>query len=436
MARVALKSKMFAGLLVVALSLGATPSIAVAGTASELDKLQEIEVHPDDSIAVLQSRLDVKNVLVSGVVTEDLRPVEGALIVARIWPNTSILQDVKEGEKAPVKIVDYATTSPDGQFVISLLPDLVDKDYWELDGSVSVQIWLVHNGKEVPWNFSALPPSEKESSGNWSTEVIQQSESKFDEGLEVDFEIGQEPNVRQSDDPAASWFGVDALASSERSSLGLIDGGVPVTLATSTCWAAVPVGGTWIYNNRERFMAVYGWTGAKAQISQAVSSSSTHTVGIGYRPNGGSWSVNGSVTQTISTGSAQTVTGITNAFIHNSINYRQWNCSEANDNTAIIGTEIRPAGFYDIFNEPHTSALHVSYTLGCVPKSAGTSIIKTQGTNQTFSAGVTTPLMNLSARSGFNQGTRLEFNVTAPSKVCGNSSQGWLAASSIDVRSQ
>jgi hypothetical protein len=436
MVRVGLKSKVLSVVLLAGFSLGLTPYVATAATSAELEELRGVEVEADDSIAVLQSRLAQNHVLVSGMVTEDSRPVERASIVARIWPNTAVLQGLKVGEKAPVLIVDYATTGPDGRFAIALLPELVDESYRELDGSVSVQIWLVHDGREVPWNFSALPPSVKDGSGNWSTEALRQSESKLNEALQVDFEIGTRANVTQSDDPATSWVGSDSAFSSERSPFATIDGGVPVALATSTCWAAVPVGGTWLYNNRERFMAVYGWTGAMAKISQAVSSSSTHTVGIGYKPNVGSWSVNGSVTQTISTSSSQTVTGITNAFIHNSINYRRWNCSEANDNTAIIGTEIRPAGFYDIFNEPHTSALHVSYTLGCVPKSAGTSIIKTQGTNQTFSAGVTTPLMNLSARSGFNQGTRLEFNVTAPSKVCGNSSQGWLAASSIDVRSQ
>lgn len=435
MAQRAFGRKLLAFAVVAALSIGLSPSLAVAAVPAEDSVPKGVEIEADDSIAVLQGSLPEAPLLVAGTVREDQRPVADALIVARIWPNTSVLQQLKVGEKAPVKIVDYATTGPSGEFAVSLLPRLVDDEYMEVDGSVSVQLWLVHDGKEVPWNFSALPPTGKEAFENWSTEPIRQSDSKLGDVLEINFEIGGEPNVRQSDDPASSWLGVDSYASSDRGSLSLVDGGVPVALATSTCWAAVPVGGTWLYNNRERFMAVYGWTGAKATISQAVSSSSSHTVGVAYKPNVGSWTVNGSTTQTISTGSAQTITGITNAFIHNSINYRRWNCSEANDNTTIVGTEIRPAGFYDIFNEPHTSALHVSYTLGCVLKSSGT-IIKTQGTNQTFSAGVSTPYINLSARSGFNQGTRLEFNVTAPSKVCGNSAQGWLAASSIDVRSQ
>lgn len=436
MIRLAVESKILAGFLVASLSVGLVPSLAHASTVPHQDQFEKVDAQADDSIAVLQSRLEETPVLVSGLVTENSRPVEGALIVARIWPNTSVLQNLKVGEKAPVKIVDYATTGPEGKFAVSLLPELVDTPYMELDGSISVQIWLVHDGIEVPWNFSALPPAGKDEFQNWSTEALRQSESKSDELLEVNFEIGNEANVKQSDDPAASWVATDSTLAGEGGSLRLIDGGVPVALAAGTCWAAVPVGGTWLYNNRERFMAVYGWTGAKAKISQALSSSSSHTVGIGYKLNVGPWSVSGSATQTISTGSAQTITGITNAFIHNSINYRRWNCSEANDNIAIVGTEIRPAGFYDIFNEPNTIALHVNHTLGCVNKSAGTSVVKTAGTNQTFSAGVTTPFINLSARSGFNQGTRLEFTVTAPSKVCGNSSQGWLAASNIDVRSQ
>ena len=178
---------------------------------------------------------------------------------------------------------------------------------------------------------------------------------------------------------------------------------------------------------------MYAWEGAKAKVQQAVSASSTHTVGVGYKATGGSWGVDGTVSSTISTEYGQTVDAIVDAGVYNSINYRSWNCSAASSPTTIIGQQIRPAGFYDIFNEPYERLGHKIHIKGCVTKSAGTEFWKSTGTNTTRSVGISTAYLNLSAQSGYDEGTKMSFLPTERSEVCGNSDAGWPQASSIDV---
>jgi hypothetical protein len=72
-------------------------------------------------------------------------------------------------------------------------------------------------------------------------------------------------------------------------------------------------------------MNVYGWTGAKVTVHQRVGSSTSHTLGVGFKALGASWTANGTLSQS-STGAGQTVSGLINNAIFNSVNYRLWNC--------------------------------------------------------------------------------------------------------------
>lgn len=429
--------------LVLLLTAGVNPSHASETPRAGVPDLRAASA--DTRIALAQERSPGGPVLLQGTVTKDAVPVEGASVIARIWPSTSTLSQIPEGGTVDVKIVHLASTNKSGAYTLRLDPDMVPSSHREEDGSVSVQLWIVHEGQETSWNVSLYAPSEKHGRSSWATEKMIKGVENPGRALGVDFEVGQHSNVRQGDEAFSEWVDdrgrrLGELSATERSdtssALQLEQDGAAVALATTTCWASVPAGGTWYYNNRERFMAVYGWSGALASVDQSIASASSHTVGVGYKSNTGSWTANGSVTTSISTSSGQSVSNLTNVYIHNSINYRRWNCSEGSDNTSIVGTELRPAGFYDIFAEPHTATNHAYYSLGCADKSPTTTVWKTSGTNQTFSAGITTPLTNLSARSGFDTGTRLSFKVTANSRICGNSSAGWLSASSVDMRSR
>jgi hypothetical protein len=424
-------------------TISVSPAVANGHEGHRLPDLANATA--DSRIALAQERSPGGPILLQGTITRDAAPLAGAAVVARIWPSTEMLSRIPEGGSVDVKIVQLTTTNRNGTYTLRLDPELVPATHVEEDGAVSVQLWLVHEGSETPWNVSLYPPSEKNGRQSWATEKMMGDATAATDTLGVDFEVGQRPHVKQADEKFVDWIDSRGRRVGDRSSsetpdstsaLKLDGDAAIVALATSTCWASVPAGGTWYYNNRERFMSVYGWSGALASVDQSIGSSSSHTVGVAYKSNSGSWTANGTVTTSISTSAGQAVSNLTNVHVHNSINYRRWNCSEGSDNTSIVGTELRPAGFYDIFAEPHTTTNHAYYSLGCADKSPTTTVWKTSGTNQTYSAGITTPLTSLSARSGYNAGTRLSFKVTANSRICGNSSAGWLSASSVDMRSR
>lgn len=189
--------------------------------------------------------------------------------------------------------------------------------------------------------------------------------------------------------------------------------------------------GTWDYNNRELFLKVYAWSGAKARVEQAIGASSSHKLGIAI--NDGGWYASGTSTKSFSTGFGQSVSGIADASIYNSWNYRNYNCYDAGPPYPSEWVERRPENVYDIFNEPYAYAPHVNFTLACVQKSSGT-VWKSSGTNVTYSAGVALGPISVSARSGYNTGTKMAFIVTQTSRICGNSSQGWPNAFQVDMR--
>lgn len=410
--------------------------IDVHGTPISLDEAQA-----DTTIALSPKNLNAPTI-VEGVVTKDGIPAPEVGIVARIWPNVEQQSIVPAGEGADVRIVHLSETDSRGRYEVRLDPGLVPKTHIEPNGSVSVQLWAVTGGGEMSWNLSVLTPDEVarmfgDRTAEWSTETIVGAGDVAPPA--VDFEIGEVSAVSQRDSSQSLWLSDDHISPMKRSmeleanSLDFRANAVAVPLASTQCWSVIPAGGTWYYNNRERFMNVYGWSGARPKVSQAVSASSSHTLGVGYKANSGGWGANGTTSISISSSAGQTTGALLNHGIYNSVNYRLWNCGLPENNTYVVGKELRPAGFYDIFNEPFLGLSHANYTLGCVTKSSGV-VWKNSGTNATFSAGVTTPLMSLSARSGYNTGTKISFTVTAKSKICGNSASGWISASQVDMR--
>ncbi|RYF44483.1 MAG: hypothetical protein EOO27_43295 [Comamonadaceae bacterium] len=267
------------GLVLAGLVVGGSVVTTAANAAEPDDGLSLEGLAIDSSIARAQtSKSSGTPVLATGSVTENGKPVEGAAIVARIWPNVDELAAVPEGASADVKIVDLAYADVDGNYSIELDPTLVPKTHIEEGGFLNVQLWAVHDGREVPWNFSAMVPGRSSQLGKatsgWTTQSLQAK--NVSAPVDITFELGDSPNVKQSDDDAGEWLGSSGKTLAEegkvgltsRSAASLADGGVAVALAATTCWGAVPAGGTWYYDNRERFMIVWAWSGAKATVSQ------------------------------------------------------------------------------------------------------------------------------------------------------------------------
>lgn len=422
--------------LIAAVSAGVLVAPAVAAGAEENASPALSDTTIDSTIARSAAKQKGLPIAVRGHVTKDGIPREGASIVARIWPSTEELARVPEGEPAGVKIVAFAKSDSEGSFEIPLALEAVPDGYTEPDGSIAMQIYVLDAGRELPWNMSVRSvDDEGEAPGRWTTSAQLTSKNEDVPTLKID--VGRQSSVLQTDDPASDWVAGDGqlLADTQGASAIQLQGDATVVpMAVEHCWGADPAGGTLYSNRREKFMNVYGWTGAKVTVHQRVGSSTSHTLGVGFKALGASWTANGTLSQS-STGAGQTVSGLINNAIFNSVNYRLWNCGHPQNPEVIMGQEIRPAGFYDIFNEPLSVTTHQYYSASCVNKSSGT-VWKDSGTNQTFATGVSSPFISLSAKSGYDAGTKISFSVKQPSKLCSNNAAGWLSASAVDMRSQ
>ena len=115
--------------------------------------------------------------------------------------------------------------------------------------------------------------------------------------------------------------------------------------------------------------------------------------------------------------------GIADANVKNRVNYRDYNSSCGY-------TTRKPMGFYAILpSGDFTYAGDTNYTTGCSYYYPGGTPWKSSVTNYTYSAGVDIGPVNVSAQSGWNTATKMTYNVTSRSKICGSSSAGWLSSS-------
>jgi hypothetical protein len=59
---------------------------------------------------------------------------------------------------------------------------------------------------------------------------------------------------------------------------------------------------------------------------------------------------------------------------------------------------------------------------------------KLKARNVTYSGGVDAGPINVSAQSGWNVETKIGWEMTKRTKICGSSSDGWVQSASIDAR--
>ncbi len=183
-----------------------------------------------------------------------------------------------------------------------------------------------------------------------------------------------------------------------------------------------------LYTNvDEIFMAAYGWSGTHATVTQGATS--THTLGVAVKVGTGGWAASGSAGFSESQGSSATQSGIADAYVHNALNYRQYQTVCTGQ---LVRDTLRAESTYDYLSN-FTFAPHINYAT-CVTKSAGAVVVKNTATDLTFGAGVSLPVeLSVSAQSGWNTTTQATWKTTATTKLCGNSTTGWVNSSNISL---
>jgi hypothetical protein len=217
-----------------------------------------------------------------------------------------------------------------------------------------------------------------------------------------------------------------------KGSAALVDDGALAVQPTAFCGGPLEAG-PWRRNTREHFMNVYAWSGAMARVDQTLGAASSHTLGIAVRTPEG-WGASGTSTRSISNGAGQEVTGVADAGIWNSWNYRDFYGRTTAGPINCI--KVVPVSIYDIFNEPYTYAGHQNFSQACVRKSRGATLRKNTAKNVTYSTGVDIGPFSVSAQSGYNEGTEVRWGVTRNSRACGNNPDGWIHSSEVDVRAR
>jgi len=189
----------------------------------------------------------------------------------------------------------------------------------------------------------------------------------------------------------------------------------PETLPGEIC---VTSASTIHYGLPEYFMQAYAWSGAYATVVQKYGND--HTLGIAYSATGSdaSFKQSGSISTNMAASASRS--GVADAYVWNKVNYRDYvsSCS---------ASKTRKPYSVNALLTNFTYSAHPSWST-CQTYSGGT-YTKSQGTNVTYSAGMDIGPINVSAQSGWNSNTEITWTVTSRTKLCGNSSAGWVSSS-------
>lgn len=370
------------------------------------------------------------------------------------WPNDKTLTSMRVGARFATAVVFKGRTGSDGRFGVPLDPGALPAQYVGPRGQVDLQVVAADATTQVDWFMSAvraerasLPVGVPRRVG-WTTQTALRADSTGPEQVTLDLGAGTADTVS---DPVARQVGPDghALGTVQQSAGAAGSDPVPKTLAVSPRNAAVlarPLATTVagrgsvpalpaevcqnyvlrdVRNRPEVFARVFAWKGAKGIVD--LNDDSDHQLGVAVASSG-KWSSSG--TKKISTSAGATVKNVVDAQALNKVNYRDYG------NTCYPSTSVwrRPLSFYALIpGREFRYAGHVKYKY-CNPYAPGQSLWKKHGRNTTYSAGVDAGPINVSAQSGWNTETKISWDITKNTQICGSSSKGWVQSASLDAR--
>lgn len=384
----------------------------------------------------LHSQRSNREAGLTGELLRNGRPVTGQVMV-KVWPTAARLQELRVGQRFNTPVVMNGTIGKNGQFSVELDPASLSADFRDKADQVDLQVTVTDGKDQGDWFLSVLR-SDKDTgvvpSGQRAA-WVPTGERDRSVAEHVALDLGTE-KAEAASSPKSRRVNTEGRFETRDSSPTLAvvpknqaewqptgtGATADATLApTETC--STSPGGI-ITNLPETFAHIYGWSGAKGTID--FDTGSNHTLGVAIQRSSG-WS--GSGTQSISTGSGATVTGAVDANALNRVNYRDYwsSCSPY--------PTRKPYGFYALLpGGQFTFAGHTNYSYCSGPYVSGQSVWKNKGTNVTFSQGVDVGPVNVSAQSGWNTGTKLQWVMTASTRICGSSSVGWPSSADLDAR--
>ena len=372
-----------------------------------------------------------RNTALLGEVLSDGAPLGGAHVAVDLWPSAASLRQLRVGKAVPMLHLPEVTTDPSGRYAVVIDPLAVPASYVGDGGAVSLEITASTSSRQLVWHTSIVPNSSG-STLAWRTPKAAPGSSA---PAELTMDLARTSGAALSTDLPSRWVQLPGRVGPALTAAGLEPARTAPVLDSSsqppsraTRKTCVTLKTSTLYtNNDEIFMAAYAWTGAMATVSQGASSS--HILGIAAADGAGPYSASGSSTFTETQGSSVTQTGVADAYVHNAVNYRKYQrlCTGH-----LVHYTLVAESTYDYLSD-FTYARHVSYTANCVTKMAGATVIKNTGTDITYAAGLSLPVVSLSAQSGWSTTTEATWHVTARTLVCGDDPRGWPSSSSVSL---
>lgn len=341
------------------------------------------------------------------------------------WPTTDRLASARTGEQLAMALLQSGPLGADGRFSVQIDNAKIPVGYETSSGQVDLRVVVTAGQRQSTWDTSV-----SNSAGNWNTTRARSARMTSVDQVTLDLagetaELASDPKDKQINrgptTVGQARLAGQALATSDKnlavepapqtsvSSVGIINA------PTETC---VTTAGSSYNGLTETFATVYGWSGATGTMDSDTGSN--HTLGVGLGSSTG-WKQSGTVS--IGSGAGATVGGIADAYVVNKVNYRDYysSCSAFTTRKATGFYALLPSGSF-------TRATDTNYTTGCSYYYPGGTAWKSNVSNYTYSGGVDIGPLNVSAQSGWNTATKMTYNVTSKSKICGSTSAGWLSS--------
>ncbi len=359
--------------------------------------------------------------VVEGTIKDGGSPATNASVKIVAWPNAATLSAISEGDEVPLLSLYEQTVGNSGSFFYYVHADQIPATYLNDQGAVDLRVTASDGNVLVPFSLTAAAAE------TWGPE--------FDTAFEpndVTIDIG---NGQATDEvnPPTEWRdagdnGVTVAQAESNSTSAVLElNNNAARGARAAAVSCFELKGAYLPARQERFLSIYNWTGAKADVKQSVSTE--HTLGIAVKGASGSasWRVGGS--KTVSAGDAQTITGQVNKTYSNKVNYRYFTmyCGGYK-----VGTEARPVSTHSLFTR-YEAIEPKNWTKGCTMLPVGSQYEKTKGSAYTKMGGVDLGFIDVNAQSGFSKSQVITFKVTQKSKICGDSSLGPVQSRGVQV---
>lgn len=368
---------------------------------------------------------------VSGLILHDGVPVNGARVVAQVWPTASALESAPADQVIPMLPVARGLTGADGVVELIIDPSKIPADFITVGKQIDLDLLISDGANQVTWSLSLSsvpgPPTGSLSSRMWVDSNSMGTSSAHDvPAVRIDLGSGRVATSSVTYDDEDTRFTVNSDPAMTATVM-------PYNQEFEASWNSVasssytpsrpPCGtipGEITYGQYGRVIRAQGVSGA-VTTSVDFNSGTSHTLGIATELAGGGFKAGGSATISASSGGTDSYAGI--RWVRNRYNYRKYTTGCAGFPKTVTH---RPISIYS-FHETSTGA-NVKYYAHCSDRRRTGTLWKSAGQNYTVNGGVNFKGFGLNAQAGWNSDTKIAWHFAGWGRLCGSTSAGWVTS--------